>query len=539
MACVYVNPEHACFLQQHGLQEPEDFLHLSGAIICGHPDRNVSRVTLGTGAESMRTFLKKEHRVRWRDRFANAWAGFGFRSKSCREMALLRLLRQSGVCCPEVIAAGEAEARAFISTREVDDALDLRCVLQQTPDVGERRRLLRQLGEAIARVHAAGFDQPDLYCKHILVRQRQGENRFCFLDWQRSQKRNRVSWSRRCRDLAALDATLSNELATNRERLACLRSYLRAAASAGSGNGEGFAVLARRIRRQATRLLRRRYVRELRQAPLKPREQSLIWLDGEAVCVTPQFQTDMGLHLPAWLEVFRSTMGAGKNVDGRAISLTPERSGYLVRRRELRPWCGLWNWLRGKRSSTPELERAGTLFRLERYGVTLPRLLAVGQRHTRTGYLESFLLTEAAPGLIDLTDWFADRGMARPRQRRHALRQTAELLRRLHQAGYYLDTIVNPRCLFAVRMNTQEQPEVALSSVEGLRRSRSARPKWARADLDRLRAALSSACSRGELLRFCLACLGKRRLDDEAKKTIGSWWRALGRRGAGIPEESR
>ena len=95
MAYIDLNPDYTDFLQRHGLRGPDDFLRLPGVIICGHPDRNVSRVTLGTGVDSVRAFLKKEHRVRWRDRFLNARAGFGFRSKSCREMALFRLLRQA------------------------------------------------------------------------------------------------------------------------------------------------------------------------------------------------------------------------------------------------------------------------------------------------------------------------------------------------------------------------------------------------------------------------------------------------------------
>jgi tRNA A-37 threonylcarbamoyl transferase component Bud32 len=515
MAYLDVNPAYTSLLHQQGLHGPEDFLRLPGIIICGHPDRNVSRVTLGTGGDGVRAFLKKEHRVPWRDRLANAWVGFGWRSKSCREMALFRMLREEGLDCPEAIAAGEVEGKAFILLREVDGAVDLRCTLEQLTSTDRRRRLARELGAALARIHAAGFDQPDLYSKHVLVEDRAGTNRFWFLDWQRSQKHRRLAVLVRCRDLAALDATLSEELATDRERLACLRAYVQATARRSQIRRRLFAMLGRRIRSHAERLLRRRHVRELRQAPLRPRQQSLIWLDGEAICVTPQFHAEMGPRLQVWMKVFRAPAGVRTTVDRRTVSLTAERTGYLVRRRETRRWRWLWDWLRGKRPETTELKQAGILFRLERYGIALPRLLAMGQRHRRPWHAESFLLTEAVAGRVDLLQWLEFQ-TSEPGQRQRMLRQAGELLRRVHQAGYYFDALMNPARAFVVQMNAGNQPEAALASVDGLRRSRAACSEWAREDLDRLRAALSPVCTGEELRRFCMSYLGKRRLDADA-----------------------
>src|SRR4051812_4227843 len=80
-----VHPAYREFLEQRGLNTPADFLALTGVIVCGHPDRHVLRVTLGTGPETITCFLKREHRVPWLARLANAWAGFGPVSQSCRE----------------------------------------------------------------------------------------------------------------------------------------------------------------------------------------------------------------------------------------------------------------------------------------------------------------------------------------------------------------------------------------------------------------------------------------------------------------------
>src|SRR5262249_11884568 len=123
MAFVAINPYYREELARHGLRTPADFLALSGVICCGHPDRHVARLSLGEGPAALGLFLKKEHRVRWKDRLANAWAGFGFVSKAYREYLFLRELAGAGVRCPEPVAAGEdGRGRAFLLVREVGGA---------------------------------------------------------------------------------------------------------------------------------------------------------------------------------------------------------------------------------------------------------------------------------------------------------------------------------------------------------------------------------------------------------------------------------
>src|SRR5262249_28265580 len=147
-------------------------------------------------------------------------AGFGFVSKSCREVALLHSLQQAGIHCPDWIAVGaDDQGRAFLLLRELTEAKDLRVFLQdhgQAPPI-RRRRFAGKLGEALAQLHNAGFDHPDLYSKHVLVNA--DDETISFLDWQRSRRRRRVAWRHRCRDLAALEATLPGDLASVRERL--------------------------------------------------------------------------------------------------------------------------------------------------------------------------------------------------------------------------------------------------------------------------------------------------------------------------------
>src|SRR5258708_6791023 len=115
MAFVDINPCYRKFLERQGLVEAGQFLALPGVIVCGHPDRHVLQVILGTGAEAIPGYLKREHRIPWRDPLANAWAGFGFVSKSCREAQTLQVAQRAGVGCPEWIASGEDDhGRAFL-----------------------------------------------------------------------------------------------------------------------------------------------------------------------------------------------------------------------------------------------------------------------------------------------------------------------------------------------------------------------------------------------------------------------------------------
>jgi tRNA A-37 threonylcarbamoyl transferase component Bud32 len=390
MAFVHINPRYQALLGQHGLSRPEDFLALPAVIVSGHPDRHVARVVLGGGASILPAFLKREHRVRWRDRFINASAGFGFVSKCHREAQTLRALEGTGVGCPDWIAFGEdALGRAFLMVRALIGAVDLRLFLRDhlSPDARVRRHFAGALGRALAQIHKAGFDHPDLYAKHIMVDP--GSQSLWFLDWQRSQHSTRVGTTRRQRDLAALDATLADELTTRRDRLLCLQSYLTPDID--------WKPWADAIRRQARRLLAKRHIREGRLCPLPIGSQELLWLDGEALCVTQSFWSELQGQVPDWLRLDGyGIVGRISNPSYVIVSLPGGRQGLLVRRRCRQALRWLWTEFRRRPLLSPELRQAGALFRIQRRGEVAPRLLAFGQRRPLPWQIESFLLTEIA-----------------------------------------------------------------------------------------------------------------------------------------------
>jgi tRNA A-37 threonylcarbamoyl transferase component Bud32 len=489
-----VNPKHAGLLREAGLTSVEDFLELPETIVSGHPNRQVSRVTLGRlggGPGAVPAFLKKEHRVPWKERLANAWAGFGPVSKSLREALTLRDLPPA-VSAPEWVAAGEStDGRAFLLVREVQGAVELRCFLDGRRHQPGARWFAHKLGVFLAQVHDTGCFHGDLYANHVLVAP---ETEDVFLvDWQRSVRCGAVSLRQRWHDLAALTATLTPELAGPRDRLACLRAYL-----AQSGLGDG--LLRRAIAVIASieeGMRRRRHVRAKSLPPLQPGSQSLLCLDGSALNVTAAFRALWPSSLPHYL-----SWPALQQFDGESEVLLPDGGcGLLVCGRRQLPGPG-------RHQVTPERRRMSTLFRLQRYGIEAPQVLAVGERplsqSQAAGDVVSFLLTRPPPDTLPLGTWLA---AAQHRWRQQVLGDAGVLLARLHQAGCYFRR--GPDGL-AVQVRPGKSPRVVLERADGLDVRRHFRGLWQRRNLAQvwrvLAAAGASVADHRQLLRGYDSC---------------------------------
>ena len=126
--------------------------------------------------------------------------------------------------------------------------------------------------------------------------------------------------------------------------------------------------------------------------------------------MTRAFRAELRGRLPEWLAPPAAAHTSGSEVTRAPVERRGGRSGLLIRRHQSRPLAWLRAWLRGRRLVSPELEQAGLLFRLERYGVTTPRLLAVGQKHLRPWRTASLLLTEPVSGTAPLIAWLAGQG---------------------------------------------------------------------------------------------------------------------------------
>jgi tRNA A-37 threonylcarbamoyl transferase component Bud32 len=516
-AYLRINPKYRLLLGQHGLTTARAVLGWPAVIVSGHPDRNVSRLTLSAGG--LTAYLKREHHVSWKQRLTNWWAGFGLVSLSHREAATLHALERSGLGCPDWIAVGaDGRGRAFLLIAALEGCVDLRRFLaDESIDACRRRFLARRLAETLTRVHAAGFAHPDLYAKHVFIDPDHGC--FLFLDWQRAGRRHRVSKRERWRDLAALDATLADDLAGPRERLALLHTYVKCAFPAFAGRRHILRRVLSAVYNRRHQMLQRRHVREARRLPDPAAvKQELIWLDGEALCMTPDFYRETGGQLPY--------CGLRKTVDGAVSTTTVElprgRQARFVRRRgnRLLAWFKSLFW--GRIPSAPEVREAGLLFRLQRYGVPTAPLLAFGQRVVLPWRVESFLLTEISRDARALQAQLIP-GALPVRWRAGLLRETGRLLRRLHEAGCYLgnhldgDSDENPR--LTADPSDSEGPRITLNRVDGFRLAHRPAAGLAVADLAALvRCARTLSLSRSDLLRVALAYLGESRLTPEGKQ---------------------
>jgi len=220
-ARLFLEAPYSTVLEQAGLVCFHHFFRMPGQELASvHTAREAQRVCIGDRC----AYLKREWRITWRDRVQSWWYGYGPVSRSVREHLVLKDLVRHGFCVPPPMASGENGTCAFLLLAELQGFDPLGQVLRNLLDVGQRTWIIQLVADQVARLHEAGYMHPDLYAKHVLVDVATG--RVAFLDFQRTYRRRSVSFGQRCRDLAALDACLTSRLASSRERLVFLRTYL-------------------------------------------------------------------------------------------------------------------------------------------------------------------------------------------------------------------------------------------------------------------------------------------------------------------------
>jgi hypothetical protein len=370
-----IRPESRDWLEALGLRTARDFLSLPGVVVSGHVGRNVSRVDIG----GITAYLKREHRVRLRDRFRSWRNGFGWSSISAREAAVLRRLDERDLPGPKWLAHGEAHGQAFLLLEAAERTVDLRSLAPAADG------LAAHLGRTIARLHAAAIDQPDLFVKHVLIRP--DDLAVTILDWQRAVLCRQIPWPKRVRSLAALRATAPPDVFPDATWDRLLAAYLAEAAR----NGPAGSDLRARVERQARALLRRGGIRSQRAVSGAAAAQELVRIDGERACVIPELANDLKDESAV------ATLYDRAN-DGRLISLSGGRPGFLRVARYPVPF-GRWSAaVRGRSWRSRELRAARLLFHLERHGIPGPKLLAYGQTVPAFAPARSFVLSGPPAG---------------------------------------------------------------------------------------------------------------------------------------------
>ena len=409
---IVFHPRYERFLKRWGLDSPNSVLELRGEILCGHPDRHVMRVELGSRV----VFLKREHVVGLRTRFRNRLAGFGWVSRSEREALTLQQLEAAGLPGPQWLAYGEdGNGRAFLLVDELAGMHDLTKLLGDNAlSPSERRELVARLGHTLAELHARNFVTPELAAKHVFINPM--TLAATLIDWQSSQRRPPTE-AECVRQLAGLNASLADGLATPRERLRLAWMYWRTLGARPASTR--FANFVRDILASSSRRANRSSSRDQRQLHPAPR---LVWLADEAVCVIPELVAVW--PTPAVCEPFYPTHAAIDEPSTQEwVTFPSGHRGLVVRFASTDPIGRFVAATRERPWRSPATVAARILIQLQRSGISAPRLLAFGQRFTSPISAQSFVLYEPVPKAVLITP------------RRALLRECVSLLRRLHDAG--------------------------------------------------------------------------------------------------------
>ncbi|QEL14550.1 lipopolysaccharide kinase InaA family protein [Limnoglobus roseus] len=486
-----VHPRYRHWLAKCGLTTSTAVWNLPGEIVSGHPSRHVLQVAVRSGGATRNLFLKRELIVGWRVRRRNRRDGFGPVSRSEREAKILQRLEDANLPGPHWIAYGEdGDGRAFLLVDELTGCRELRDVLGDAAlSPTDRRTLAVRLGESLASLHAAGFDTPDLAAKHVFVRP--GSFSPTLLDWQSSQPGRRPDADARRESLATLDATLTEWLATPRERLRALRAYqqkmdklvLSADHSPSprvvdgqspservtplpnpppqGGREQNLSSLARAVRVQSQKLLAKSSVRDQRQPNALSRNQRLVWLADEAVCAIPEVAKlwpRPAVCSPYYLDP-TATVEDGERL---GVRLADDRAATLLRFRTT-DWLGRGlAVLRGKSWRSPAANLSRLMFHLQKAGVPVPQLFAFGQRLTRFGPADSFLLHNLPAGSVTLDAWLTRSG-DNPTERERLLGQLGGIVRSIHDA----DCILGPAREALRVLPTNKGPRVTVDPTHG------------------------------------------------------------------------
>jgi len=495
-----VHPRYRAWLKKCGVKTIEDLLQLPGEIVCGHPDRHVAKVWLGSGHSRRVAYLKREHLVRWRTRIWNQLAGFGPVSRAEREAMTLRTLEGAGLPGPQWLAYGEdAHGRAGLLVDELPGAVDLRVYLSEPRHPEQDRQwLANKLGQAVAELHEAGFSTPELAAKHVFIHP--DSLAVTVIDWQSAPLPRPLTFAERVRQLASLTASLAENLATPRERLRFLWAYLRVVREHHRRGSTmilpGFREFVQAILRSAQRRYQRSSLRDQRLHRAGT-SQRLLWLAGEEVCVVPEIAS-VWPEPAAAAPFYPSSDGSSTAPPSEWITFADGRRALLLRFSSFAPLGRFWAAVREKSWRSPGCHYARLLFHLERSGIAAPRLLGFGQRLYPGSCADSFLVMQPVPRAIPLSERLQSAELCYD-QRRALLREAGRMLRLLHDAGCCLRGSEASLSLFVV--SRDDPASLALQSPVFIRLLRRVPTRTRRSDLNRLLKQLQHCLSRTDRCR--------------------------------------
>ncbi len=196
------------------------------------PLKSDGHVFVAEGAGLPGSVVVKRFDAKRRDRFRTPRAIRAFR----RAYAL----RIRGVACPKPIAAAASTDGAGLYVAELARdgdrvAADLYRLVRPSDDgpsaysrlsPAARAEALHALGRFVRRIHDAEVSHRDLKAPNIVARRDASSVSYEIVDLEGARiRRGEISWRRRARDLARLDASFGRELVSRADRLRVVRGY--------------------------------------------------------------------------------------------------------------------------------------------------------------------------------------------------------------------------------------------------------------------------------------------------------------------------
>lgn len=453
-----MHPDYESAIRASGLDRFEAFMTIRGGPPTSrHRHRETLPIELKIDEKKRRFFLKRVFKVPPKHAF---WPMVRLQrtfSQPAREWEMCRQLKRAGIPVMKAIACGERR-RLMIPTQAflLVEAVPMTHTLEDwlTPgfprpvpiDAMLRGQLLFDLGALVGKLHAAGFDWPDIDAKHIYAAyNRDGDNapcwRFCLIDVERMTR----GPDRGFRPGEAISDGLLGACRGLLESLVPMRFDRDDASRFWSGvcsvcevpeNGRTHLFHAMgmdRMPRLPDEYVHPRRVSLNQQGDIFADPQMIPWLHVAGVRAMEDVFAHAGgtkMHKP----------GLGAHRERIRIDLTCEnnerQTGYLKRyrrppfREQLRRL-----WRHGRKRGTGGIE-ARFIRRLTTLGIPTMRTIAYGQEMSGLFERRGFILTEEINGLSleQLTQRIQANSQACPtcQDRREIIRQLAWMTARLH-----------------------------------------------------------------------------------------------------------
>jgi heptose I phosphotransferase len=194
-------------------------------------ERQTSRIELVLGGDRRAFYLKRHGRPHWKEWLKPllrlTWPVLG----AIPEWKAIAHFENAGIPTMVGVACGWQGGRSFLLTESLEGYIRADHWMEQADDRLQRKSLVTQVAEMVARMHASGLHHQDLYLCHLLLKWGTGDPGGCdarLIDLGRVRKHRRLPLRWRIKDLAQLYYS-SCRLASTIEMMRFWRSYWNAA----------------------------------------------------------------------------------------------------------------------------------------------------------------------------------------------------------------------------------------------------------------------------------------------------------------------